>query len=37
MIVNEYIKIKKVDDLTSEYIESELSKQNLDILRWVIT
>ena len=37
MIVNEYIKIKKVDDLTSEYIETELSNLNLDVLRWVIT
>lgn len=37
MIINEYIKIKKVDDLTSEYIENELSQLNLDILRWVIT
>ena len=37
MIVNEYIKIKKVDDLSSEYIEKELSKLNLDVLRWVIT
>lgn len=37
MIVNEFIKIKKVDDLTSDYIDTELSKLNLDVLRWVIT
>ena len=37
MIVNEFIKIKKVDDLTSDYIDMELSKLNLDVLRWVIT
>ena len=37
MIVNEFIKIKKVDDLTSEYIDKELSKLSLDVLRWVIT
>lgn len=37
MIVNEFIKIKKADDLTSEYIDKELSKLSLDVLRWVIT
>ena len=37
MIVNEFIKIKKVDDLTSDYIDIELSKLNYDVLRWVIT
>ena len=37
MIVNEFIKIKKVESLTSEYIDNELSKLNLDVLRWVIT
>ena len=37
MIVNEFIKIKKVDDLTSDYIDMELSKLNYDVLRWVIT
>ena len=37
MIVNEFIKIKKIDELTSEYIDNELSKLNLDVLRWVIT
>ena len=37
MIVNEFIKIKKIDELTSEYIDNELSKLNLDVLRGVIT
>lgn len=37
MIVNEFIKIKKVEDLTSEYIDNELFKLNLDVLHWVIT
>lgn len=37
MIVNEFIKIKKIDELTSEYIDNELSKLNFDVLRWVIT
>ena len=37
MIINEFVKIKKVEDLTSEYIDNELAKLSFDVLRWVIT
>lgn len=36
MIVNKIIKVKIVDDLTSEYIENEFKQLNLDVLRWAI-
>lgn len=37
MITNKIIKINIVDNLTSEYIENEFKKLNLDVLRWSIT
>ena len=37
MITTKVIKIEKTNELTSEYIETELKKTGLDILRWVIT
>ena len=36
MIINKELKIKIVDNLTSNYIEDELKKFNLDILSWAI-
>ena len=36
MITNREIKIKIIDNLTSNYIEEELNKLNLDILSWAI-
>lgn len=36
MITNQEIKIKTVDNLTSNYIEEQLNKLNLDILSWAI-
>ena len=36
MITNQEVKIKIVDNLTSNYIEEELKKLNLDILTWAI-
>lgn len=36
MITNQEVKIKIVDNLTSNYIEEELKKLNLDILSWAI-
>ena len=36
MIVTKEVKIRKIDKLTSEYIEKELKKLNLDILCWSI-
>ncbi len=37
MITTKEVKIKIPDELTSEYVESELKKMNLDVLRWAIT
>ena len=36
MITKQEVKIKIVDNLTSNYIEEELKKLNLDILSWAI-
>ena len=36
MITNREIKIKIIDNLTSNYIEEELNKLNLDIFSWAI-
>lgn len=36
MIINKVVKIQVVENLTSNYIEKELSKLNLDILSWAI-
>ncbi|MBQ9245171.1 hypothetical protein IJ182_02760 [bacterium] len=37
MISSKDIKIKITDNLSSEYIETELKKLGYDILRWAIT
>jgi hypothetical protein len=37
MISTVEVKIKKVDDLSSIYIENELKKMGYDFLRWAIT
>lgn len=36
MIATKEIKIKVVENLTSDYIESELKNNGLDVLRWAI-
>ncbi|MBQ4123170.1 hypothetical protein IJD44_05555 [bacterium] len=36
MISTKEVKVKITSNLTSEYIENELKKQNLDVLRWAI-
>lgn len=36
MIVTDQFKIKKTDNLTSQYIESELAKNGIEPLRWAI-
>lgn len=35
-IVSENITIKNTGDFSTEYIESELIKQGLDVVRWAI-
>lgn len=37
MIITKEIKINIIENLTNDYIESELAKLNLDILSWAIT
>lgn len=37
MITTKEIKLKISGEVTSEYIENELKKQGLDVLRWAIT
>ena len=37
MITTKVVRIKKTNELTSEYIETELKKTGLDVLRWVVT
>ena len=37
MITNKEVKVKIPKELTSEYIETELAKMGLDVLRWAIT
>ncbi len=37
MITTKEVKVKIVEELTSEYIESELAKMGLDVLKWAIT
>ena len=37
MISSKDVKIPFINDLTSEYIETELIKQSYDVLRWAIT
>ncbi len=36
MITTEQFELKKVDNLTSSYIEEELKKNNIEPLRWAI-
>lgn len=35
-IINKQIFIKAIDNVTSDYIETELQKLNIDVLRWAI-
>ena len=37
MIYTKEIKIHKIKNITSKYIDEELSKLNKDILHWAIT
>ena len=37
MISSTEVKIKITDNLTSDYIESELKNMGYDVLRWAIT
>lgn len=37
MITSKEIKIKKLDEFSSQYINEELEKRNLDVLRWAVT
>lgn len=36
MILTKEVEIQKNDNLSSEYIDSELKKLNLDVLKWAI-
>ena len=36
MILTDEVKIKATDNLTSEYIDSEFKKLNINPLRWAI-
>lgn len=35
-IINKEIEIKTINNISSEYIESELKALNIDVLRWSI-
>ena len=37
MIYSKDVKIKIIDNLNSEYIETELKNMGFDVLRWAIT
>ncbi|MCD7739788.1 MAG: hypothetical protein LUH11_00360 [Candidatus Gastranaerophilales bacterium] len=37
MITTKDVKIKIPEEFTSEYVEDELKKMGLDVLRWAIT
>jgi hypothetical protein len=37
MLITKEIKIKRINNITTQYIEAELNKLNLDVLSWVIT
>lgn len=37
MITSKEIKIKKLDEFSSQYVNGELEKRNLDVLRWAVT
>ena len=36
MITTKEISIKKIDNLSSEYIDSELKKLDLNVIKWAI-
>ena len=36
-IISENINLKNINEFSTEYIETELKKQNLDVVRWAIT
>ncbi len=35
-IISENIQLKNINTFTTEYIEEELKKMNLDIVRWAV-
>ena len=37
MITSKEKKIKILDEFSSQYINEELEKKNLDVLRWAVT
>jgi len=37
MIISDNIKINKVENLSTEYIENELKKVGIEPIRWAIT
>ncbi len=37
MITTKEVKVKVPEEFTSKYIENELKKMGLDVLRWAIT
>ncbi len=37
MIKTKEVKVKRIENLSSEYIESELKTMGFDVLRWAIT
>ncbi len=37
MITSKEIKIKKVEEFSAQYVNDELKKLGLDVLRWAIT
>ena len=37
MITSKEIKIKKTEEFSSEYVNSQLKEQGFDVLRWALT
>ena len=37
MIISDNIKLDRVENVTTEYIENELKKQGIEPIRWAIT
>ena len=37
MIVSESVKINRIENISTEYIENELKKQGIEPIRWAIT
>jgi len=37
MIISDCVKIKRVKNITTKYIERELKKQRIEPIRWAIT